>query len=173
MLEYGNLSSIEFEYLCQDVISRILGIRFIRFAPGKDGGIDLQSYDRKYIVQIKHYYNSSFSDLYKSLKKEKDKLKRLSLEDYYVCVSKKLTPNNRTKIFNLFSTYMSTEKNIIDISEIDDIICDPANIDILRKHFKLWLSSSNILNELYNQGIFIDSETLLNDVKQELPYLTI
>ncbi len=170
MLEYGNLSAIEFEYLCQDIMSSRLGVMFRRFAPGKDGGVDLHSYDGKIVVQVKHYYNSSFSDLYRSLEKEKDKLDHLSLEDYYVCVSKILTPFNRTKIFNLFDAYMSSKNNIIDILEIDEIVCDTNNTDILRKHFKLWLSSTNILNELYNQSIFIDSETLLYDVKQELPY---
>lgn len=54
--------------------------------------------------------------------------------------------------------------------EIDRFLCDPQNSGLLRKHFKLWLSATNILSELYNQDIFVDSQTLLYDVEKELPY---
>ena len=41
MLEYRNLSPLEFEYVCQDIMQAMLQIPLRRFAPGKDGGIDL------------------------------------------------------------------------------------------------------------------------------------
>lgn len=40
-MNYSNLSDVEFEYLCEDVMSRKLSTRLERFAPGRDGGIDL------------------------------------------------------------------------------------------------------------------------------------
>lgn len=47
MLNYANLSDIEFEYLYQDVMQRKLDISLRRFTPGKDGGIDLISKKEK------------------------------------------------------------------------------------------------------------------------------
>ena len=41
MLNYANLNDIEFEYLCKDIMQRILGMQLRSFAQGKDGGIDL------------------------------------------------------------------------------------------------------------------------------------
>ena len=41
------------------------------------------------------------------------------------------------------------------------------NSDILRKHYKLWLHSTGILSELYNQNIFIDCESLLSNIDIE------
>lgn len=41
MLEYGNLSPLEFEYVCQDVMQAKLGTALRRFPAGRDDGIDL------------------------------------------------------------------------------------------------------------------------------------
>ena len=75
MLNYANLSDIEFEYLCQDIMQRKLDVPLRRFTPGKDGGIDLtdNTSDPNIIVQVKHYNSSSIDTLIRALKKEKDK----------------------------------------------------------------------------------------------------
>ena len=41
MLNYANLNDVEFEYLCMDVLSKMLGVKLQRFGSGRDGGIDL------------------------------------------------------------------------------------------------------------------------------------
>lgn len=64
---------------------------------------------------------------------------------------------------------MASEQNILTLLELDEFLTAPQNVGLLRKHFKLWLSASSILSELYNQEIFIDSEALLYDVADELP----
>lgn len=40
MLNFSNLNDVEFEYLCKDVMSKMLGIPLQRFGSGGDGGID-------------------------------------------------------------------------------------------------------------------------------------
>lgn len=71
-MNYSNLSDIEFEYLCKDVMSRRLSKRLERFAPGRDGGIDLtdNAYARNVIVQVRHYIKTDISGLMRSLEKE-------------------------------------------------------------------------------------------------------
>ena len=44
---------------------------------------------------------------------------------------------------------------------------DPANIEILKKHFKLWIESTGILQDIGNTNIFIDCESLLANIKNE------
>lgn len=78
MLNYSNLSDVEFENLCQDVMSSILGTKLHKFAPGRDGGIDLRNDSRDIIVQVKHYMNSSVDQLLASLKKEVPKVAELN-----------------------------------------------------------------------------------------------
>ena len=41
MLNFANLSDLEFEYLCKDVMSAMLKVPLERFGPGRDDGVDL------------------------------------------------------------------------------------------------------------------------------------
>lgn len=172
MLEYRNLSPLEFEYVCQDVMQAKLGTALRRFPAGRDDGIDLidDLETNHIVVQVKHYWKSSFSALKQALKAERAKVDRLSPGQYYLCCGQTLSPNQTRELYELFSDYMTSEQNILTLLELDEFLTAPQNVGLLRKHFKLWLSASSILSELYNQEIFIDSETLLYDVADELPY---
>lgn len=41
MYNFNNLSDVEFEILCKDIMQRRLGIELHTFAKGRDGGIDI------------------------------------------------------------------------------------------------------------------------------------
>ena len=112
MFNYGNLSDYEFEILCCDIMSKKLGIQLRTFATGKDGGIDATDDAKVHniIVQAKHYFKSSYATLYRTLCGEVEKVKRLNPSQYYICCAQKLTPNNVTEIYDLFSEYMVDTK---------------------------------------------------------------
>ena len=169
-MNYSNLSDVEFEYLCKDVMSRKLSTKLERFGPGRDGGIDLSdtSYPREIIVQVKHYARTDFSGLYRSLEKEVPKVTKLAPKQYYVCCSKELSPQNKTQIYELFSLYMDSIENVITTLELDEFLEEPENSDILRKHYKLWLDSTNILTDVLANDIFVDSEALISGVEDEV-----
>lgn len=169
MFNYRNLDDVEFEELCKDIMKRKLGVELRTFRKGKDGGIDLQDNEKgnNIIVQVKHYINSTHSNLISSLKKEVEKVKKLNPKKYYVCCALELTPGQTNEILELFDDYMESKDNIIDIKIIDSFLQEEINKDIVKKNFKLWLSSSNILSEIYNQDIFIDCEVLLDDIEKE------
>ena len=169
MLNYGNLNDVEFEYLCKDVMSRILDVKLQRYAPGRDGGIDLSdsSYKPKIIVQVKHYVKTDVAGLIRSLKSEIEKVEELHPESYYVCCSKELTPQKKSEIYCLFSEYMDSTDNVITLHEIDDFLSKPENSDILRKHFKLWIESTNVLTSVFTNDIFVDCDALLCNIHEE------
>lgn len=169
MLNYGNLNDVEFEYLCQDIMSKILNVDLQRFGSGRDGGVDLTDNSSTYniVVQAKHYVKTSVSGLLSRLRNEVAKIKKLSPNQYYVCCSKELTAENKSEIYNYFSDYMASPANIITLIEIDDFLAKPENKEILMKHFKLWLDSTNILSEIFTSNIFIDCEALLYNIEEE------
>ncbi len=169
-MNFTNLNDVEFEYLCKDVMTRRLGIDLERFGKGKDGGIDLtdDAYHRNIVIQVKHYIKTDFNGLLQSLKKEVEKVKKINPKQYYVCCSKELTPQNKAKIFSLFKDYMDSSANIITAIEISDFLENPENIDILRKHFKLWIDSTSILSDFLSNDVFIDSEVLLAGIDNEV-----
>lgn len=169
MFNYENLSDYEFELLSCDIMSKKLGIELHTFAKGRDGGIDVTDNVQKknIVIQVKHYIKSSFSSLLHTLQDEVKKVKLLNPKQYYVCCAQRLTANNINSIFGLFFDYMDSPSNILTLNEFDQFLDDPTNSEILKKHYKLWLESSNILNEIYNRNIFIDCESLLYDINKK------
>ena len=169
MYNYNNLSDFEFEILCKDIMQKKLGIKLYTFQKGRDGGIDITDdpKNKKVIIQVKHYINSKYSDLLGTLKKEVQKVKELKPEKYYICCAIKLTAQNKREIYDMFSDYMESANDIMSLIDIDDFLEYSENLDIVRKHYKLWLESTNILSMVFNQSIFIDCESLLYDIEED------
>ncbi|MDD2575199.1 MAG: restriction endonuclease [Acholeplasmataceae bacterium] len=164
MYPINNLSYYEFEELCCDVATRMLGIPVRMFGEGPDSGVDIKDYssNKEIIIQVKKYSNSS--TLINSLKKEVEKVKELNPKKYYVMTSLNLTPDRVNQIFNLFSEYMVDESHIITRIEINNILKD--NIDIVRKNIKLWFHSENVLQLIQNKETYIDSEQLKDELNR-------
>ena len=167
MLNYANLNDVEFEALCQDIMTRRLGVQLRRFAPGKDGGVDLtdDAAHHNIVVQVKHYMGTSTSGLIRTLKTELPKVKALKPKQYYICCSKQLSDPSIAGLYQHFADYMDSSWNIVTLTEIDDFLKQQENRDILRKHFKLWLDDTGILNELHNDEIFVDCDVLMADAE--------
>ena len=104
LFNYANLNDVEFEELAKDVVGRMLNVSLRSFAQGKDGGIDLTDNvsTKDIVVQVRHYKNSSFSDLRRSFKKEMVNIEELSPQQYYICCSKELTPENVRELYEMF-----------------------------------------------------------------------
>lgn len=100
MLNFSNLNDVEFEYLCKDIMSKMLGITLERFANGCDGGVDLteNAHEKNVIVQVKHYIKTDVAGLISSLRKELPKVKKYNPKQYYVCCSKELTPQKKVSV---------------------------------------------------------------------------
>lgn len=64
---------------------------------------------------------------------------------------KKLTAQNISEIYQLFSGYMDDAEAVVDLMEIDSFLHKKENADILERHYKLWLESTNVLERLGNQ----------------------
>lgn len=169
MLNYTNLTDLEFEYLCADIMSKMLGVTLQWFAAGPDGGIDLTDdvVRHSIIVQVKYYIKTDAGGLVSSLRREIPKVDRLKPKEYYICCSKELSAKQKREIYLLFPEYMHTSTNIITLIEIDDFLSRPENADILQKHFKLWIESTNILTDIFTKDICIDCDALLWDIKRD------
>ena len=98
--DYRNLSPIEFERLCFDLLMLKDGVRYQRFGEGRDGGIDLLYDDPssgKTVVQCKRYRDTS--QLIRVLKNsEVTKVRRLKPQRYCLLTTASLTPSNKKSI---------------------------------------------------------------------------
>lgn len=167
-MEYNlyNLSSEEFEKLSMDILSIYLEKEFRTFSAGRDGGIDIKqtSGDNSIIGQCKRYENQT--SLMNHIAKEIPKIVTKNPQEYYLFIACPLSEANHTKIFNMFSQFMTNQENIFDGNRICSLLSEENYSKVLEKNFKLWATTKTILNSLYNNESYIDSATLVNKIKE-------
>ncbi len=168
MFNILNLDPIEFEKFCLDFMEKRLNLKFKRFGPGKDDGIDLISFDGKVICQCKRYKDSS--KLVDACKKELEKIKKQSFDSYYLLTTAEISETVTKNIYDIFRDYMKNYSYVIGKNDIDDFLIDDANIDVLKKNHKLWLSSAVVLDLYLNRYSDAISKVMIDDFENETKY---
>lgn len=146
------LSSFEFECFSRDLINAHEGLDLANFAEGRDGGIDLRftrSKGNTVIVQAKRY--KDYAELKSELKREVAKVKSLNPQRYMITTSVDLTPANKQEIITLFSPYIKNENDIWAKQDLNKHLA--KHTDVEQKYYKLWLASTNVLNNILNKNI--------------------
>lgn len=164
MYQFTNLSPNEFENLAADIIGAMKDTYFQRFTAGADGGIDALLDDKNWIIQSKRYKN--LSDLLKVIKTEKPKLDKLNPKKYFLVTSCSLTPANKESIKSILSPHLASTDDILGADDLDSLIKDYPHI--LRKHYKLWLESTEELDFILNQEFYNRSNNALERIKENL-----
>ncbi len=171
-MEYNlyNLSSEEFEKLCKDILTIYIGKEFRTFSAGRDGGVDIKltQGDNSIIGQCKRYENQN--KLMNDIKKEVPKINIKKPGKYYVFTACPLSNDNHEKIYDMFSKYMATQDNIFDGNRICSLLNEEKYATVLEKNFKLWATTEKIINSLCNNELYIDSMTLINNIKEHQKY---
>jgi len=156
MLDLRKINDDNFECLCKDILEKKLNTKLRTYRKGKDGGIDVSCFTvgkRKIVLQAKHYINSKYSDLYKTLKNtEVDNVERLKPDKYYVYTSLELTPKQLGNIHSLFSKYMEDTSYIVTAIEINAFLRQKENIDIVKRYFQLSIEEIEIFHLMMDQN---------------------
>ena len=168
MFNILNLDPLEFEKFCMDFMEKKLNLKFKRFGPGKDDGIDLISLDGNIICQCKRYKESS--KLIDVCKKEVEKIKKQSFDKYYLLTSAEISETVTKNIYDIFRNYMENYSYVIGKNDIDDFLTDDANIDVLKKNHKLWFSSTIVLDLYLNRYSDAISKVIIDDFEDETKY---
>lgn len=169
MFNFTNIDAIEFEEICKQILERKIGNTFRVFGRGKDGGIDIQSNENpKIIGQVKLYINTPQIETVNKIKQEANRIDHKNIEQYYLFIGREMSPQNIEKIYEELKPILRTKENIFTIKEINELLNKEEYTDILRDHIKLWLCSTNILEQINNRNIFIDCDVLLDNIKEEV-----
>ncbi|WP_421716648.1 restriction endonuclease [Arcobacter arenosus] len=166
--DFKNLSPIDFEELCRDLLQEELGITFESFTEGKDGGIDFR-YTKgvnNVVLQCKRFTKETFSSLETELKKELPKVKKLHPTRYILITSFGLTPSNENRILNIFRPYILSTSDIFGKNDINNLLGKFERIE--KKHYKLWMSSSSILSKLLHSDLHHRTESKLEEIRDKL-----
>lgn len=172
MYDFRSLSSYDFECLARDLLQKERGFTLESFTPGKDEGIDFRyigDSDKKTIVQCKHFADSKFATLFSQLKNEElPKLKKLNPTSYILVTSIGLTPPNKDKIKDLFKPFCLSTNDVWGKGDINNRLGKFADIE--KKHFKLWLPSVTVLEQIIHSEISNQTKLEIESIQAKLKY---
>lgn len=166
--DFHSLHDKEFEILVNDLLSRHFDTRIERFKPGRDGGIDGRFYKdgNESIIQSKHWLKSGVSQLINYLKNtEKNKVEKLNPSTYILATSIPLSVANKAAITDIFSPYVKSGIEIFGQEDLNDLLRSFPELE--EKHYKLWLTSSNVLRTILQSGIIGRSGFNVERIKKE------
>jgi len=170
--DFKSLSNYDFECLSRDLLQRELKITLESFKTGRDQGIDFRystNPSSKVIVQAKHFLGSSYATLFNHLKNsELQKVKNLSPSRYILTTCKGLTPLNKDTIKTLFEPYCVATADIYGQDDLNNLLGKFPDIE--KSNFKLWLTSSAVLDKILHSGIYNQTEIGVEGIKKKLKY---
>lgn len=171
--DFKKLSDVEFEKLCCRLIAYDKKIDFTSFRSGRDKGIDLYSDEENIVVQVKHYANSTFSNLRTSFKNEAEKVDKLKPTKYIIMTSFDLTKANCDElmaIVNANHKHIHSIDDIYHLSKLNSLLSLPANKHIVSEFYKLWITGTSVLERIYNNAHYNDIEYRVEDIESKMQY---
>ena len=170
---FRELNDKEFEVLFTDLLSESIGRPIDRFSQGRDQGVDGSYFTEsngETIIQCKHYVGSGYKQMISKIKKKEgkkklnefDKVKKLNPESYIFATSLSLTMLNKQEIKTLFHPYIKRTSDIYSKENINDLIKKHPKVE--ENHYKLWISSTNILKNIIDSHLKSRSKFLLQEI---------
>jgi dephospho-CoA kinase len=169
--DFSTLNDKDLEELVRDILSIRFNIDFQSFKMGKDGGVDLRyatnNNENEIIVQVKHYLGSKISKLKSDLKKkEVSKVKLINPSRYIFVTSLGLTPKLKNDIKLIFDPFILSTNDVLGKDDLNNFL--RSNSSVVNSHFKLWLSSTNVLTRILKNGINGRSEFIKAKIQDKI-----
>lgn len=169
--DFSKLNDREFETLAASVIEKEVNEKVEIFKAGKDGGVDGRFWigeSKEGIIQCKHFLETPYPKLISKLKAEEShKVKKLNPDKYIFVTSKKLSRTNKQEIKEIFHPYIHTEQDIWGIEDLNAFLSKKENQDIVERNYKLWVTSTSVLDFLYNNAIKGRSQSTILEIKEK------
>lgn len=166
--DFRVLNDKEFEVLATDLLSKRDGHKYERFKPGRDAGVDGRFFrpnGTEVILQCKHWPSSLLERLIRHLEAvELPKIKKLRPDTYVLAISHSLSRHDKARILSALTPYISTPANILGREDLNDLLSEHREVEL--RHYKLWISSTNVLRHLLNKPILDRSSFALQEIRE-------
>ena len=169
MYDFRMLSPIDFELLVRDLLQAEFNITMESFGPGKDGGIDFRFAvaDHGVVVQVKHHVEGGSRSLLRTAANEDRKVQRLAPGRYIFATSTSLTPALKGKIVQAMPSAPLSVGDVIGREDLNNFLGKHSHV--LRQHFKLWLTSTDVLERILHSAVYNRTDAELARIKQLVP----
>ena len=169
MYDFRTLSPIDFEELVRDLLQAELHLRMESFGPGPDLGIDFRfsEADGKAIVQAKHFLDSGAEALIRVARQENQKVSKLAPARYLLATSVSLTSSLKARLQQAMPNAPLSEDDIFGRADLNNLL--GLHPEIERKHFKLWLASTSVLERILHSGVYNRTQTEMDIIRGMVP----
>jgi hypothetical protein len=117
------------------------------------------------VVQCKHYEKTGLAGLVSKLKnKEKPKVDKLAPKRYLLVTSVDLTAANKTELRALLAPWVLSDADIYGASDIASLLRKHPKIE--QAHYKLWITSTAVLDKFLHSDIYRHTEHVLKNVEK-------
>ncbi len=170
--DFSMLNDKEFELLATDLLSQHLGVRVERFKRGKDKGVDGRYFatpKAETVVQCKHWARSGVAALLTHLERsEKPKIQKLQPANYILVTSLELSRHNKQQIGDVLSPYIRSPADIFGVEDLNDLLAQFPAVE--RRHYKLWIASTTVLEAVLHAAILGRSAFALKEIRDQARY---
>lgn len=169
--DFKSLSPQDFEELSRDLLQAEWGVALEAFKTGRDRGIDL-----KYspldggttIIQCKHFASSALSNLQSCLRNsELPKVRQLQPNRYIVVTSLGLSPDDKDKIVEIMRPFILRSTDVMGADDLNGLLS--RHSDIERANFKLWLTSTSVIESVLHNAEMCQTQFEVERIRQKLP----
>ncbi|MGD7190974.1 restriction endonuclease [Ralstonia pseudosolanacearum] len=169
MYDFRTLSPLDFEELVRDLLQAEFGLLFESFGPGRDLGIDFRfaTAEGRAVVQAKHYADARTNALLRIARVENDKVARLKLARYIFATSASLTPMLKGKLQDAMPAAPLEQSDIFGRADLNNLL--GRHPDVHKKHFKLWLASTEVLERILHSGVYNRTQAEMDVIKAMVP----
>lgn len=166
--DFRALNDKEFEVLATDLLSKRDGLKYERFKPGRDAGVDGRFFKpngTEVILQCKHWFSSPIERLVRYLEEvELPKIRKLNPVSYVLAVSHPLSRHDKSRILDVLTPYIGTPANILGREDLNDLLSEYSEVEL--RHYKLWITSTNVLRYLLNKPVLDRSAFALQEIQE-------
>ncbi|MFF1761048.1 restriction endonuclease [Streptomyces sp. NPDC058266] len=162
---YSDLSPHDFEILVRDLLQASHGVRMETFPPGRDGGVDIRLHrngEETIIAQCKHSPGRNFAQIKGQLASESQKIGNRFSCRYILATSASLTRQNKQEIATMFAGVRLAVDDIWGVDDLDNLLRLYPHVEV--DNFKLWITSSAVLEHLLHPELYQRSSGLVDRI---------
>ncbi|MFI9587845.1 restriction endonuclease [Streptomyces sp. NPDC052236] len=165
--DFASLSPYDFEVFVRDLLSAQDRLIYSTYRVGADGGIDLKAVtDKGWVVaQCKHTPSADKSSVLRAARKEAGKAAGMGFTPvrYVFVTSAELTPGTEKETQEALAGVADTVE-VYGRGWLNAVLA--LHPEVERRHFKLWISSTQAVRAMMQDGVFLRGESRIQRIER-------
>ncbi|EDY55743.1 MULTISPECIES: restriction endonuclease [Streptomyces] len=165
--DFASLSPYDFEVFVRDLLSAQDRLIYSTYRVGADGGIDLKAAtDKGWVVaQCKHTPSADKGSVLRAARKEAGKAAGMGFAPvrYLFVTSAELTPGAERETQEALAGVANTVE-VYGRGWLNAVLARHPEVE--RRHFKLWISSTQAVRAMMQDGVFLRGESRMQRIER-------